>query len=57
MAAELQELVSQFRYEDAAGAPALKAAAAAASARGGRTNGNGKYAASVPDPVFVDSVH
>jgi methyl-accepting chemotaxis protein len=57
MASELQELVSQFKYEDDNAAILTKAAAAGASARGGRSNGNGKYLTSVPGPSFAKTLH
>ncbi|MGZ4814257.1 MAG: methyl-accepting chemotaxis protein [Terriglobales bacterium] len=50
MAAELQELVSQFKYDDAVSAGARPAAASR-----GRTNG--KFVPATPEPSFSEAVH
>ena len=51
MAAELQELVSQFKYDDARVVAGAKASAPA------RARTNGKYVAPVPEPAFAEAVH
>ncbi len=51
MAAELQELVAQFKYEDTV----VTTTKATTSTRGGRTNG--KYIPPTPEPAFSEAVH
>jgi methyl-accepting chemotaxis protein len=57
MAAELQDLVAQFKYEEGNAPVLAKAAAAGAAPRGGRSNGNGRYPSSAAEPAFAKAVH
>jgi methyl-accepting chemotaxis protein len=49
MAAELQELVSQFKYDDQRTPGSVKS--------GGKTRANGKYVVAEPEAAMTDAVH